>query len=503
MKTESCDRGRGRQRSPGSVAARLAWSYGLATVALLVVAELFVYWGLLDSLRRQDERLLASKTRVLRTLLLDPAKAQALESEIEHEAGEDQALKFYIRILDADHRPLHATPDMEPMLPPSVFPVVATGEVVEVHQPSERDFLLLSADAWTGTERRERRFIQIALDTSMNLKILADYRDRLILVFAGGVLVAALAGVTLTRHGLRPLRQITAAVRDVTVSRMHTRLDAATWPRELQELAGAFDQMLDRLQPSFDRLNQFSADLAHALRNPLNNLRGEAEVALTCNYTPEEYRQTLASSLEEYERLAKLIDSLLFLARAENPQAILDCESVSAAAEFATVRDFYDALAAEKNVEVVCSGEGAIRGAPILIRRAISNLLGNALKHTPSGGVVRLVAQPLDAGAVEIQVVDTGCGIAAENLPRVFERFFQVDRTRDNAANGAGLGLAIVRSIMQLHGGSASVHSVLKQGTTVTLTFPGPEQSHASTTVRSAAGFVVAPCPANRSGKGD
>lgn len=486
MKTEpDYPSGRGRG-SAGSVAARLAWSYVLATVALLIVAEIFVYWGLLGSLRRQDERLLASKTRVLRTLLQNPAQAQALESEIEHEAGEDQALKFYIRILDAEFRPLHATPEMGPLLPTAVFPVVVSGEMIEAYRdPADRVFLLLTADAWTSVDRRDRRIIQIALDTSMNLEILEEYRARLLLVFAGGAMVASLAGVIITRRGLRPLRQITDAVQEVTVRCMHLRLDAARWPRELQELAGAFDQMLDRLQPSFDRLNQFSADLAHALRNPLNNLRGEAEVALTCNYTPEEYRHTLGSALEEYERLSKLIDSLLFLARADNPQASLDREVVSAAFEFEAVRDFYDALAEKQEVEVTCTGDGGIWGAPILVRRAISNLLGNALKHTPPGGAVSLSARPLARGAVEVQVVDTGCGIAAEHLSRVFDRFFQVDRTRSAPANGAGLGLAIVRSIMQLHGGSATMRSVLKQGTTVTLTFPGPGEGNAPSVVRS------------------
>lgn len=455
------------------MAARLACSYIIATATLLVIAGVFVYWGLLGSLRRQDERMLESKTRVLRTLLQDPAQAQALESEIEHEAGEDQALKYYIRILDAQGRASHATPLMDELAPREIFPESdVVRAIVEYRHPRDRDFLLLAAHANSGTDHRERRTVQIALDTSMNREILAEYRRRLILVFVGGSFFAGFASIFVTRDGLRPLREITAATEYVSASSLATRLDAATWPRELQDLAGAFDQMLDRLQASFDRLNAFAADLAHALRNPLNNLRGEAEVTLTCGVGPDEFRQTLISSLEEYERLSRLIESLLFLARADNPQNALERVKVSAAVEMAAVREFYEALAAEKDIAVTCSGSAEITGSPILIRRAISNLLGNAVKHTGAGGSIRLTARTGERGDVEIEVADTGDGIAAEHLPRVFERFFQAEGAPSGSVQGAGLGLAIVRSIMQLHGGTASIHSIQKKGTTVTLRFP-------------------------------
>lgn len=176
--------------------------------------------------------------------------------------------------------------------------------------------------------------------------------------------------------------------------------------------------------------------------------------------------------LEEFERLSKLIENLLFLARADNPAAILERVNVSARDELEAVRDFYDALAAERQVAVTCAGDGEIHGDPILLRRAISNLLGNALKHTAAGGRVTLSAETAVDGSVEVRAADTGCGIAREHLDHVFERFFQVETRAAGPTHGAGLGLAIVRSIMHLHGGTASISSVVGQGTTVTLRFP-------------------------------
>ena len=273
---------------------------------------------------------------------------------------------------------------------------------------------------------------------------------------------------------LRPLARITKVTQRISANRLNERVTAGRWPAELSALAGEFDAMLDRLEDAFTRLTQFSADLAHALRNPINNLRGEAEVALARARSPEEYQQILASSLEEYERLSRLIDGLLFIARAEDSRTAIERTRFESRRELDAVREFYEALAAEHDVAVTCEGEAGLTGDPALFRRAVSNLLANALKHTPAKGCVTLSACGLAGGAVEIKVRDTGDGIAAAHLPKAFDRFFQVDPSRDQTSRGVGLGLAIVQSIMRLHGGAASIESTVGRGTTVTLAFPAP-----------------------------
>lgn len=468
-------------RGPRSITGRLTSLYVGSTALLLMLAAVFLYLALQDSLRRADRALVTGKLHVVEMLLRDHyQRRDMLLSEVEHEAEANRIHRYYLRVLDGRGRVLVETPGMAGILPVMEFPTSDKRGVVEIIERtlgSDRSFLMLSANATEGPPPGEPRTVHVALDVHHTRQMLAEYRWKLWAMLCSGVGFAAIAGVIVTRAGLRSIRDITRATQRVTLSKLHERLVAEHWPRELRQLASEFDAMLDRLQNSFNRLTEFSSDLAHAMRNPINNLRGETEVALTRARTPEEYRQTLASSLEEFERLTRLIEGLFFIARADDPHAALKRIEFPVRGEMDAVREFYEAFAAEREVTVSCHGEAALVGDPTLVRRAVSNLLGNALKHTPPGGRVDLAVRVLQDGTVEITATDTGAGIAAEHLPRVFDRFFQVDKTRKSSGNGAGLGLAIVRSIMQLHGGRASISSTLGVGTTVSLQFPRTSSS--------------------------
>jgi two-component system heavy metal sensor histidine kinase CusS len=361
-------------------------------------------------------------------------------------------------------------------LPVALFPAPAAAadspESVGRHARHHGSFLLVSVTAPVGTDGRETRTLQAALDISLDTALLADYRRKLLAVLALGIAFAGVAGVWVASRGLRPMAEITKTARHISATQLHERITASQWPSELAELAAAFNAMLNRLEDSFTRLSQFSADLAHELRTPINNLRGEAEVALARARTPQEYQEILASSLEEYERLARMMDGLLFLARADNPDAAVERGRFDARKEIEAVREFYEALAAEQRVAVDCEGQATLAGDPVLFRRAVGNLLANALRHTPANGTVTLTARALDDGSAAITVRDTGSGIAPEHLPRIFDRFYRADPARSDVARGTGLGLAIVQSIMRLHGGAASVQSMPGRGTVVTLKFP-------------------------------
>jgi two-component system heavy metal sensor histidine kinase CusS len=275
-----------------------------------------------------------------------------------------------------------------------------------------------------------------------------------------------------TRRGLRPLAEITRATERVGVQQLQERIRTRHWPRELATLAGAFDRMLDRLQESFERLSRFSADLAHELRTPINNLVGEAQVTLSRERTAAEYARVLQSGLEEHGRLARMIDSMLFLARADQAQSGLELQTLEAAAHLRTVAEFYQPLAEELSVSLSCDGDCRLRADPALVRRALSNLLSNALRHTPAGGSVTLSAGMARDHVPVLQVTDTGTGIGAEHLPRLGDRFYRVDPSRSDGSGSAGLGLAIVRSIMSLHGGEFRIETAPGRGTTVSLRFP-------------------------------
>jgi two-component system heavy metal sensor histidine kinase CusS len=320
----------------------------------------------------------------------------------------------------------------------------------------------------------ERWRIQGAFDVSTDEDLLARYRFDIGAVLLVGLLVAATIAVVITRRGLRPLANITRATERIRAQQLQERIRSGPWPSELVSLAAAFDQMLDRLQESFERLSQFSADLAHELRSPINNLLGEAQVALSQERSAAEYARVLHSALEEHGRLARMIDSMLFLAQADQARAAPSLASLDAGAELRKVAEFYQALADEQGVELVCTGRCEILADPLLLRRALSNLLSNALKHTPRGGRVTLHAADILPDERSLSVIDTGSGIAAEHLPKIADRFYRVDPSRANSQAGAGLGLAIVKSIMELHDGRLRVDSAVGRGTVATLVFRPP-----------------------------
>jgi two-component system heavy metal sensor histidine kinase CusS len=242
----------------------------------------------------------------------------------------------------------------------------------------------------------------------------------------------------------------------------------------LESLAGTFNEMLDRLEDAFERISRFSADIAHDLRTPVNNIRGEAEVALARARTIDEYRDALESSLEESVRLSDLISNLLFLARAESPLMHLRRERVDVAELLDGVREYYEASAADVGISLSTSFKNEPVVAELdrtLVQRAVGNLVSNAVAHTPTGGSV-VLATSTERAMVRIEVSDTGIGIPADALPRVFDRFFRVDPSRSQASGGTGLGLAIVQGIMLLHGGKVEIASQPGKGTRVTLSMP-------------------------------
>ncbi len=286
-----------------------------------------------------------------------------------------------------------------------------------------------------------------------------------------GILASVVIARVFTRRSLRPLTELTQSIQRTGPKRLHERVPPAGWPRELQPLAIAYDEMLDRLEDSFTRLSQFSADLAHELRTPIANLRGEAEVALTRLRTPEEYREVIESNLGECERLSRMIDKLLFLARAESADGPIERTRFDGRAAVEKIAGYYETVAEERRTAIKCAGEGEIYAEPSLFGRAVSNLMDNAVRHSRDGGTIEVSLETSPTGA-RISVRDNGAGIAAEHLPRVFDRFYRVDSSR--SSEGTGLGLALVKSITDLHGGRAEVASVPGRGTTVTLTFPQP-----------------------------
>ncbi|ATE61105.1 heavy metal sensor histidine kinase [Thauera sinica] len=303
--------------------------------------------------------------------------------------------------------------------------------------------------------------VLVALDISHHLHFLETVRSRLWLGISLAAAAAALLGWVAARRGLAPLRRVTATACGLSADHLDRRLDERNAPSEVRELVEAFNGMLDRLQSSFRRLSDFSADIAHELRTPVSNLMTQTAVALSQVRSADEYREVLGSNLEEYERIARMVGDMLFLAQAENGRLPLPVETVTLADEARALAEFYEALADEGGVRISVheAGEGvAVAGDRLMLRRALSNLLSNALRHTPAGGTVAIDVGHRGDEAV-IAVRNAGKPIPAEELPRIFERFHRAGPGRRDRGEGAGLGLAITRSIVEAHGGRVEAAS--------------------------------------------
>jgi len=301
--------------------------------------------------------------------------------------------------------------------------------------------------------------VSIAVTTEEHHKFMVVLNRSLWLAIAAGILSTAILGWVAARRGLAPVRDMARVAHRVTASRLADRLPVESLPVELHELAGAFNEMLSRLEDSFRRLSEFSSDLAHELRTPIGNMMTQTQVALSRSRTAEEYREVLYSNSEEFDRLARMIADMLFLAQADHGLVVPRSESVDLTSEVRELFEFYDALAEDRGVELKLVGEGVVAGERLMIRRAVSNLLSNAINHTPKGGAIVVQIEPTGKGSIKLSVDNPGEGIAPEHLSRVFDRFYRVDSSRQRSTEGAGLGLAITKSIMAAHRGSVHVHS--------------------------------------------
>jgi two-component system heavy metal sensor histidine kinase CusS len=239
---------------------------------------------------------------------------------------------------------------------------------------------------------------------------------------------------------------------------------------ELRELTHAFNRMLQRLDESFTRLTQFSSDLAHDIRTPLTNLLAQAQVGLSQPRSNEQYRAIIESSVEEFQRLSRMVDDMLFLARADARQRRTHFQRVDGQREALRVARYYESIAEDRGIAITVDGHCAFDGDPLLVQRALGNLLSNAFAHAPQGSAVSIECREFDAVA-SVSVTDTGPGIAPAHIERIFDRFYRLDPARQNSAAGTGLGLAIVKSIMDEHGGECRVDSVPDVRTTFSLRF--------------------------------
>lgn len=453
--------------------------YVLSAFALVIVATSLLYWVLVNGMYQEDQRDLADNLENA-ILLLGASHDGELSASLQRARTPQHRADIYVRVIDYDGRTLLQTPGMsEQVRAPPRAELLAIGghrrEVRQILSRTGKPFLTLIAPISGPRASGSPRFIEVAMDRAHDEYLLARYRERLWLVLGLSLILCSVVGYLIARSGMRPIEGISRKAEHIRATTLHERIAADRLPAELRGLAETFNSMLDRLEESFRHISQFSDDVAHELRTPINNLRGEIEVALSKARSQEDYREVLGSCFEECTRISRLIRTLLFLARSDTASDALQREAVDIGEELATVGAFYEAAAAEAGVHLRVASFSGLRTEldRTLFQQAIGNLISNALAHTPVGGTVELAGARGKQGVL-ITVRDTGCGIAPDHLPHVFERFYRVEQARTGSQQNTGLGLAVVKSIVTRHGGHVEIQSRMGEGTEVRLIFPQP-----------------------------
>ena len=299
----------------------------------------------------------------------------------------------------------------------------------------------------------------LAMDTHHHTHFMEQLQRSLMIYLVVAALVSGLLAWWAARRGLAPLRDMRERAQRVTAHQLDERMPVASVPVEMAELAAELNTMLERLQRDFQRLSEFSSDLAHELRTPISNLLTQTQVTLAQQRDALAYRDTLASNAEEFQRLGHMVSDMLLLAQTQHGLALPHREPVALHQLAQALFDFFDVVAEEKGVTLALEGQATTQGDRLMLQRAISNLLSNAIRHAPEHSGVRVLLSNTN-GEASLCVDNAGPPIGPEHLPRLFDRFYRVDKSRAHlSAEGTGLGLAITRAIMEAHGGTVSVDS--------------------------------------------
>lgn len=448
---------------PRALSLRLAVMFALVSMVLMGSIGFYLYQSLEREIAWRDDQALLGRLERLQGLINDSDSIKSLRERpklYENMLGNRDNLLWIVD--DAGRALIEINPAQVRM------PTLAAAPTAQL---TDGDYAQPVRIAWVDIVNGDRHLTLIAAKLlSEREQMLGAYRLKLWFALSVGALLAFALGGWVSQRGLRPVRQLAKRAAQIDVQHLHVRLDDFNELSELQVLSRALNQMLARLEEGFAQLSRFSEDLAHEMRTPLSNLMGLTQHTLRHGRTVDEYQNLLVSNQEEYERLARMIDSMLFLARTEQSHISITPERLDLPELCAQLCEYFEGVAQERDLQLIDHTQGELVADPILVRRAMANLLANALRHATPGTAVTISSE-LREDWLELSVHNRGDPIAAEHLPRLFERFYRCDPSRNQPGDSGGLGLAIVRSIMQMHNGRVSVDSN-QTGTRFCLAFP-------------------------------
>ncbi len=470
-----------------SIRFRLTIWYALTLAVILTASGLFWYVQLSRNLLAQiDARLhgiAAEAGEQFRAAAGSPARCYILEMFLH-----DHNWREYVQVVDARGDIICRSSSLADLRLPTgaetlreAFAGLPRFETVDGLESSPVRMVTYRLD----DHRVPELLIQVGDSLAAVDTVLDDLRLFLLIFSPLAVIALSVGGWFLAGRTLAPMVRINHAARRINAENLSLRLPTSDHGDEIDQLADTFNSMLARLEDSFRKIKQFSGDASHELRTPLAILRGETEVSLRWAREPDDYRRTLESNLEEIDRMGRIIEDLLTLAKSDAGEMTMEMKELSLSDLLQELYLQGRTLAEGKGIEVLLhlevGEEIRIRGDELRLRQMFLNLISNAIKYTPTGGTADITLS-LENGQAVVAVADSGIGIPQEHLPHIFDRFYRIDKARNRADGGTGLGLAIVKSIVAAHSGRIEVTSTPGQGSVFTIRLPigGPGEASLS-----------------------
>lgn len=461
-------------RPSRSLAVRIALSFAVIVCVVVGMVGASLYQATNRALSTRADYQLIGRVEHFRSLLHDLYTIKEIEARpklFETMLGDRQDVIFFRRAGSAPF--INVNPERMPLPPLHIVPMTRAIGLDDLYEGSRADGVRMR---WVGAQARigeSGEVVEIIAAHVMTQEaiVLSAYLKRVWITVIGAVLVTLVLAYWVTSRGLVPLKAMADKAAEITPNRLSARLDVAHAPAELQSLAASFNAMLDRLEHGYERLLQFSADLAHELRTPIGVLIGETQVALAHERNVGEYRGVLESNLEELERLARIAQNILFLAQADHGQQRIERERLDIREELETIGAYFEGIADERRITFEIDADGEMSANAIMCRRAIGNVVVNAVRYATAGTVVRLSGHADQYGA-RIVVGNRGPRIGQEELGKLFDRFYRGDAARSEFTESSGLGLSIVQAIMGLHGGRVTADCTRDGWIEFSLLFP-------------------------------
>jgi two-component system, OmpR family, heavy metal sensor histidine kinase CusS len=445
-------------RPARSLAVRIAFSFAVIVCVVVGMVGAALYHATNRALSTRADYQLIARVEHFRSLLHDLYTIKEIEARprlFETMLGDSQDVIIFRRPGAAAM--INVNPDHMALPPFRMVPVTQRVGLDALYEGDRRDGVRMrwvAAQAQIGNSGDVVEIIAAHVMTQ-EARVLAVYLRRVWITVICAVFITLALAYWVTSRGLTPLKLMADKAAEISPNHMSTRLDVARAPTELQSLAASFNEMLDRLEHGYERLVQFSADLAHELRTPIGVLIGETQVALAHERSVAEYRGVLESNLEELDRLSRIAQNILFLAQADHGRQPIDRGRIDIRRELEAIAEYFEGLADERGITFEIDAEGEMIANAIMCQRAIGNIVINAVRYADAGTVVRMRGHA-DATGAHIVIGNRGPRMERGELARLFDRFYRGDAARSEFTESSGLGLSIVKAIMRLHGGSVS-----------------------------------------------